>query len=99
MLWNKLSGILLANARNYNAKEVELIVNFFPHDTWAHQDFSAGLEAKFYEALAERVIGELENAEDARLLALFQGFSRPRRVPRALINRTLNEVLKRLQGG
>lgn len=98
-LYIRLVDTLLQRQEDYNLVEVEMILNYFPHYIWKHENVSLGrMKEGFYFPLGKIVKENLKNMDNRQFLSVFQGLTLSGEVVLKLdlLNAILNNFINRL---
>jgi len=73
----KLIQVMLAKRTHegYNMVEVEMILNYFPHQVWRTEDDMKHLRDKFYAPVMQQLTQNLDLMPNRQFISVFQGLS------------------------
>lgn len=70
-LFLRLVESMLRREEEYTLVEVEMVLNYFPHSLWKHEDALIRLREGFYYPLILKVKEHLPKADNRQFLSLF----------------------------
>ncbi len=74
-LYLRLVDTLLKRKEEYNLIEIEMILNYFPHNIWKNEPSLNRLKENFYYQILQMIKENVEKVDNRQFLSIFQGLT------------------------
>ena len=98
-LYLRLVESMLQRKEDYNIVEVEMVLNYFPHNIWRNENGLIRLKEGFYHPMIQIIKENISKVDKRTFLSLFQGLTlvgdavfKPE-----IVNIVLNSYVQRLK--
>ncbi len=98
-LYLRLVESMLRRKEEYSMVEVEMILNYFPHNIWRNESGLARLSIGFYHPMVQMVKDNISKVDKRAFLSLFQGLTLAgdKVFKPEILNIVLNSYVQRLK--
>ena len=98
-LYLRLVESMLRRKEDYSMVEVEMILNYFPHNIWRNENGLTRLSIGFYHPMIQMVKDNISKVDKRAFLSLFQGLilAGDKVFKPEILNIVLNSYVQRLK--